>query len=150
MTCGKQCKNPFSWNPNFHIYVTFITCIIITTHTLMTTHSLHTLQTLYATHYTLTTHTHYRLTKLLTTEFSYLGANHIVHTGNYNCDSSNIVYLLMCNKCNYGNYVGETSKKIRLRMNNNKKAFETATKVCQWLYITIRRTIPSMTFCVLY
>ena len=50
------------------------------------------------------------------------GTSHIYHPGNYNCDSSNIVYLLMCNKCNYGNYVGETSTKFRLRMNNHKKS----------------------------
>ena len=31
----------------------------------------------------------------------------IFYPGNYNCDSSNIVYLLMCNKCNYINYVGK-------------------------------------------
>ena len=40
------------------------------------------------------------------------------HPGNYNCDSTNIVSLL---KCNYGNYVGETSTKFRLGMNNHKK-----------------------------
>ena len=50
------------------------------------------------------------------------GTSQIYHPGNYNCDSSNIVYLLMCNKCNYGNYVGETSTKFRLRMNNHKKS----------------------------
>ena len=49
---------------------------------------------------------------------------YIYHPGNYNCDSSNIVYLLMCNKCNYGNYVGETSTKFRLRMNNHKKSIQ--------------------------
>ena len=56
---------------------------------------------------------------------------YIYHPGNYNCDSSNIIYLLKCNKCNYGNYVGETSTKFRLRMNNHKKAFKTTTKVCR-------------------
>ena len=50
------------------------------------------------------------------------GTSHIYHPGNYNCDSSNIVYLLMCNKCNYGNYVGETSTKFCLQMNNHKKS----------------------------
>ena len=34
----------------------------------------------------------------------------------------NIVYLLMCNKCNYGYYVGETSTKFRLRMYYHKKS----------------------------
>ena len=50
------------------------------------------------------------------------GTSHIYHQGNYNCDSTNIVYLLMCNKCNYGNYVGDTSTKFRLRINNHKKS----------------------------
>ena len=30
--------------------------------------------------------------------------------GTKNCDFSNIVYLLKCNKCMYGNYVSETKK----------------------------------------
>ena len=50
------------------------------------------------------------------------GTSHIFHPGNYNCDSSNIVYLLMCNMCNFGNYVGETSTKFRLGINNHKKS----------------------------
>ena len=69
---------------------------------------------------------------------------------NYNCDSSNIVYLVICKKCNYGNYVDETSTKYRLRMNNHRKALETTTMVCRWLYITIIRSIPPMTFRMLY
>ena len=50
------------------------------------------------------------------------GTSHIYHPGNYNCDSSNIVYILMFNKCNYGNYVGETSTKFCLRVNNHKRS----------------------------
>ena len=42
------------------------------------------------------------------------GTRHIYHPGNHNCDSTNIIYVFMCNKCNYGNYVGETSTKFRL------------------------------------
>ena len=54
------------------------------------------------------------------TEINIPGTSHIYHSGNYKCDSTNIVYLLMCNN---GNYVGETSTKYRLRMNNHKKNF---------------------------
>ena len=56
------------------------------------------------------------------TEINIPAPSHIFHPGNYNCDSTNIVYLLMCNKCNYGNYVGETSTTFRLTMNNHKKS----------------------------
>ena len=51
------------------------------------------------------------------------GTSDILHPGNYNCDSSNILCLLMCcNKRNYGDYVGETSTRFRLRINNHKKS----------------------------
>ena len=64
-------------------------------------------------------------------EINIPGTSHIFHPGNYNCDSSNIVYLIMCSKSNYGNYVGEMSTKFRIRMNNHKKAFVATTKVCR-------------------
>ena len=54
-------------------------------------------------------------------EINILGTSHILHPGNYNCDSSKIACLLMCYKCNYGNYVGETSTKFRLKINSHKK-----------------------------
>ena len=38
-----------------------------------------------------------------------------------NCDTPNVVYLLCCNLCDKGNYVGETGTKFRLRFNNHKK-----------------------------
>ena len=56
------------------------------------------------------------------TEINIPGTSHIYHPRNHNCDFSNIVYLLMCNKFNYGNYVGETSTKFRLRINNHTKS----------------------------
>ena len=40
------------------------------------------------------------------TEINIPGTSHIFNPRNHNCDSTNVVYLLMCNKCNYGNYVG--------------------------------------------
>ena len=91
----------------------------------------------------------YLVSNIITTDsgINIPGTSHIFHLGNYNCDSLNIVYLFVCN---YGNYVCKTSIKCRLRMNNHKKAFKTTTKVCGWLYIAIMRTIPSMTFHVLY
>ena len=45
-----------------------------------------------------------------------------IQPGKYNSDSCNIVYLLMCDKCDSGNYIGETSIKLRSRFNNHKKS----------------------------
>ena len=45
-----------------------------------------------------------------------------IQPGNYNCDSCNIVYLLMCNRYDSGNYIGETSSRLRFRLNNHKKS----------------------------
>ena len=50
------------------------------------------------------------------------GTSSTILPGNYNCDSCNIVYLLMCSKCDSGNYIGETSNRLRLRVNNHKKS----------------------------
>ena len=47
------------------------------------------------------------------------GTSSTIQPGNYNCDSCNIVYLLMCDS---GNYIGETSIKRRFRFNNHKKS----------------------------
>ena len=55
-------------------------------------------------------------------KFQIPGTNSTILPGNYNCDSCNIVYLLMCNKCDSGNYIGETSSRLRLRLNNHKKS----------------------------
>ncbi len=49
-------------------------------------------------------------------------SKHTLKLNNYNCDSSNVIYMLICNKCNSGNYVGETETKLRLRLNNHKKS----------------------------
>ena len=50
------------------------------------------------------------------------GTSSTILPGNYNCDSCNIVYLLMCEKCDMGNYIGETSNKLRFRLNNHKES----------------------------
>ena len=50
------------------------------------------------------------------------GASSTIQPGNYNCDSCNIVYLLMCDKCDSENYIGETSNKLRFRLNNHEKS----------------------------
>ena len=54
--------------------------------------------------------------------------NITVRPGNYYCNSSNVIYLIKCKKCDSGNYIGETSTFFRLRMNIHKKASETTTK----------------------
>ena len=50
------------------------------------------------------------------------GTSSTIKSGNYNCDSCNIVYLLMCDKCDSGNYIGQTSNKLRFRLNNHEKS----------------------------
>ena len=56
------------------------------------------------------------------------GTNITLRPGNYYCNSSNVIYLIQCKKCDSGNYIGVTSTFLRLRMNNHKKASETTTK----------------------
>ena len=50
------------------------------------------------------------------------GTSYTIQCGNYNCDSCDIVYLLMCSKCDSGNNIGETSNRLRIRLNNHKKS----------------------------
>ena len=50
------------------------------------------------------------------------GTSSTIQPENYNCDSCDIVYLLMCKKCDSGNYIGETSNRLRFRVNNHKKS----------------------------
>ena len=40
--------------------------------------------------------------------------------GPYSCNSSNVIYLLLCKKCPLISYIGETSSKFRFRFNNHK------------------------------
>ena len=36
----------------------------------------------------------------------------------------------MCNKCDSGNYIGETSNRLRLRLNNHKKSIRDNSRGC--------------------
>ena len=56
------------------------------------------------------------------------GTNITVRPGNYYCNSSNVIYLIKCKKCDLGNYIGETFTFIRLRMNNHKKSIRDINK----------------------
>ena len=56
------------------------------------------------------------------------GTNITVRPGNYYCNSSNVIYLIKCKKCDSGNYIGETSTFLRLRMNNHKKSIRDNNK----------------------
>ena len=51
-----------------------------------------------------------------------------VRPGNYYCNSSNVIYLIKCKKCDSGNYIGETSTFFRLRKNNHKKSIRDNNK----------------------
>jgi hypothetical protein len=42
--------------------------------------------------------------------------------GNYNCLSTNIVYLLECNKCHF-QYIGETKNEFRVRLNGHRSDY---------------------------
>ncbi|KAJ8019512.1 hypothetical protein HOLleu_41141 [Holothuria leucospilota] len=46
----------------------------------------------------------------------------------FKCDSANVVYLLFCNKCSQGNYIGETKTPFRLRFNNHKQTIRSNSK----------------------
>lgn len=47
---------------------------------------------------------------------------HVInHDHPLSCDSSNIIYLISCSRCGI-QYVGETSQKLNLRMNNHRAA----------------------------
>ena len=73
------------------------------------------------------------------TEMNIPGTSHICHPGIHDCDSKNIVYLLMCKRCNYGNYVGETTAIFRLGMNNHKKSIRDNHK-CQPVAVHYNQT----------
>ena len=47
------------------------------------------------------------------------GTSSTIQPGNYNCESNNIVNLLMCDKYDPGNSIGETSIKLRFRLNGH-------------------------------
>ncbi|PIK35303.1 hypothetical protein BSL78_27872 [Apostichopus japonicus] len=47
-------------------------------------------------------------------------SGHCLRPGPYNCDSSHVVYVLMCSLCPNIQYVGQTSKPFRERFNKHK------------------------------
>ena len=52
--------------------------------------------------------------------FKILGTNITLRPGNYYCNSSNVIYLIKCKKCDSGNYIGETSTIFRLYEQSQK------------------------------
>ena len=56
------------------------------------------------------------------------GTNITVRPGNYYCNSSYVIYLIKCKKCDSGNYIGETSTFIRLCMNNHNESIRDKNK----------------------
>ena len=50
------------------------------------------------------------------------GTSSTIQPETNNWDSCNIVYVLMCYKCDSGDYIGETSNRLRFRLNNLKKS----------------------------
>ena len=54
------------------------------------------------------------------------GTDIAVQPGNYN--SSNVIYLIKCKRCDTGNYIGETITIFKPHMNNHKEESQTSTK----------------------
>ena len=74
------------------------------------------------------------------------GANITVRPGNYYCNSSNVIYLIKCKKCNSGIYIDETSTFLRLCMNNHKKSIRDNNK---GLPVARHFNIPGHSMCEL-
>ena len=64
------------------------------------------------------------------------GTSSTIQPGSNNCDSCIIVYLLMCNKCDSENYIGETSNRLRLRLNNHMSIGDNFHQCCRHLTFT--------------
>ena len=75
------------------------------------------------------------------------GTNIAVRTANYYCNSSNVIYLIKCMKCDSGNYIDETSTFFRLRMNNHKKSIRDNNK---GLPVARHFNIPGHSICDCY
>jgi hypothetical protein len=52
----------------------------------------------------------------------------ISHSTSMTCTSDNVVYLISCNKCRI-QYVGETSQKLRNRLNNHRSSLKRLTNL---------------------
>ena len=50
----------------------------------------------------------------------HLSSGFTINPPNYDCDSRNILYCLLCSKCPNAVYIGETSTKFRTRFNNHR------------------------------
>ena len=51
-------------------------------------------------------------------------------TQNLSCKSKNVIYLVMCKKCNV-QYVGSTSNKFKIRFHNQKSSMITKNCTCE-------------------
>ena len=78
------------------------------------------------------------------------GTNITVRPGNYYCNSSNVIYLIKCKKCDSGNYIGETSTFCRLGMNNHTKSIGGNNKGLPVARHFTNQTTQSLTLNVLY
>ena len=60
-----------------------------------------------------------------------------IRNGNFNCDSSNVVYLIECKTCSM-QYIGSTTTKFRTRLNNYKSSFRK--------YVSGKKSLPQEHF----
>ena len=71
-----------------------------------------------------------------------LGTSSTIQHGNYNCDSCDIIYLLMCSKCDSDNYIVQTSNRLRFRLNNHKRSIrDNSNGFSWWLFISTNKAI---------
>ena len=71
-----------------------------------------------------------------------LGTSSTIQHGNYNCDSCDIIYLLMCSKCDSDNYIVQTSNRLRFRLNNHKRSIrDNSNGFSWWLFISTNQAI---------
>ena len=69
------------------------------------------------------------------------GTSSTIEHGRYNCDSCNIVYLLMCSKCDSGYSSERHQTDYDLNLIIIKRSSETTAGVSRWLFISTNPTI---------
>ena len=57
---------------------------------------------------------------ILTDNSVRLSSGYTIYPPDHNCDSSNILYCFLCDKCPEVAYIGETSTRFRVRFNNHR------------------------------
>ena len=59
---------------------------------------------------------------LVTESVVQVSPSYRIHPPNHTCDSTNVLYCIMCKKCPGKSYIGETGNRFRTRFNNHKSS----------------------------